>query len=156
MEIFQFWKNDTEKQTNSVLDNFHNYFSRMLKTCNITIKIIETSKNPSDATRGYIWAEIVPKALFGFIAAGHQLPNNKTGLEIAYKRLKVEGGFYEVIKTDIKGKVFKDIVFESFSNKGDQKRANEFIEFCIQFIAEWFGIVCETPEEYKIKRGIKE
>lgn len=155
MKEYKFWKNDTKDQTSRVLHNFIEEVFLMLKTKNITLTIKETSKHPSDELRGYIWAEIVPKALFGFIQAGHQIPNNKIGRNIVYKRLKVEGKFYEIIEAKIKGKVFKDIVFESFSNKGNQKRANEFIEFSIQFIAEWFGIVIETPEDYKLKRGIK-
>lgn len=157
MNKFCFWKNETLEQNNKILQNMRNYLINLLyiEKQDITIKIKITKKSTSDKARGYIWAEIIPKALQGLRELGNDIQNNENGKEYVYQYLKAQGGFFKIKKVKLKNgdeQSFAD--FETFGKNGDLKRQTEFIDFCIRFCSENLGVVIQESQDWKIKRGI--
>ena len=158
MNKYFFWVADTPEQNNTRFQVFLKQIKDLLyiQKQDVNIEIKETKKATSDKARGYIFAEIVPKALYGLRELGNDVPNNKAGLEYVYQYLKAQGGFFEIKKIKLKdGTITTQAEFESFGRTGDLKRQTEFIEFCIRFCAENLGIVIQDAAEWKLARGIK-
>jgi hypothetical protein len=121
----------------------------------IEITIKKAKKSPTDEARGYLWAEILPKLRLMLIDFGNDIPMNTTGLEMVYIMMKEQANLYEIKKIKLKGVVIENKVYESFDNKkGDREKLKYFIDFCIRFGNEW-GMQFESPEDYKLKRGIR-
>jgi len=163
MHKFYFYKDDKTFNQNKVLDNFHNTFTQCLSKKDIVVEIKDLKKSPSNKQRAYVRGyicETIKKCLIND-CGWDDLPNNEGGNQQVYEMLKTEGRFYSEISHIIKDKAgnkryLKKRVLESFSNsKGDKKRLSEFIEHCLKWASENLGVVLETPEEWKLKRGIK-
>jgi len=159
MNKYFFWVADKPEYNNKRFQNFLKGINDLLyiQKQNISVELKRTRKDTSDKARGYIWAEILPKSLYGLRELGNDIPNNKTGLEYVYQYLKAQGGFFEIKKITLKdGSVDTQAIFESFGKEnGDLARQTEFIDFAIRFCAEKLGVVVQSPEEWKLERGMK-
>lgn len=103
----------------------------------------------------YFHAEILTKILNGYRDAGYDIPFNKEmALEWVKYQVKTlpEIMFVEEKTNEITGKVL--IVPRSFAD-ASKEEMSDIIDKCIRIYGEYFGIVFETPEEWKKRKGLK-
>lgn len=150
MDTFHFYKNDQDKQKNKILDNFHTKLNERIGAEDLEILIKQLRKSPSNPMRAYIFGYIIPSINKIFLEYGNEF----TDMEV-YEFMKDRGKFYNLMKIRINNNTTTRKRYDTFSNLGNKKRTAAFIDFCIRWSSEHLGLSLESPEEYKLKRGIR-
>ena len=104
----------------------------------------------SSQSLGYFWGEIAVRALEGLRQAGYDVSTKEAAIDYILPELPSGRWVTEVKRF---GKPVKKSAISIGSLGG--RELHELTEELIRFIAEWFGIVCGTPEEWKEKRKSK-
>ena len=143
MNKYFIWKNETEKNNNKVLDNFHNHYTALHNNKqDITLTICKTKASPTNAQHKYIHGVIVPLCKKGFYDLGYNLTTSST-----YTSLKEATGFCKYKEIEIDKKIIVIKKYQTLSKKANIELAIEFIEKCIILADEWMGIKIPPPNK---------
>lgn len=99
---------------------------------------------------GYFWGEVAVKAALGLKESGYEVPSKESAVDFLMEQMP-SGRWAEEVKR------FGKPVKTSARSISSLSRAelHELTDEMIAFIAEWFGIACGSPEEYKMKHKLK-
>lgn len=103
----------------------------------------------------YLHAEILLKVIYGYREAGYDVPLNKIqAMEWVKKQVKTlpEIMFVENITNILTGEV--TINLRSFAS-GSKVEISDIIDKCIRIYGDFFGIIFESPIEYKQRMRLK-
>lgn len=120
-------------------------------TCYMDMTLEQEFSWKSDEQRGYLFAEVGPKALLGYRAQGINLKNKEMALD--YLMLEPEIDCTNRIVNESTGELLARVPKSIASMSKAQTR--DFMSSAITFIEVDLGVTVESPETWKERRLLK-
>lgn len=96
---------------------------------------------------GYLWGEIAPKAMMGYLSRGVRVRDKE--MAVALLMLEEEVDFTDKVCDEFTGQMLGRI--PKRISAASRRELNEFMEAAIMFIESELGVEVETPEDYKAR-----